>query len=303
MTPDDASGGAWAVSLDPPVLLPSRDAHVSIEFTPDRDVQARGVRAALIGTETYRYRRQETQFGADGKTHMETVEHTDHHEVGRLETTLAGPGLLAHGQPNRWNWQIHVPDLGPATFEGDVLRCEWQLSASVDISMRPDAGFQMPVHVPQPTALLRAGVLDTGEYGLFDEAPANVDAHPAQIRLAPVPICITEAFSGAVTIETAEPVPVQEVRLELRVQAQVTVSGGLEEEITISHGHLQTDGRQFGGPLATHPFTADAPMAWLPSVDLPHGRARATFHLILAQSWAPDIHYVRDVALCSTTTL
>jgi hypothetical protein len=40
--------------------------------------------------------------------------------------------------------------------------------------------------------------------------------------------------------------------------------------------------------------------AWLPSIDLPHGRARAEFHVILAQAWAPDIHYVRAVAVATT---
>jgi len=41
----------------------------------------------------------------------------------------------------------------------------------------------------------------------------------------------------------------------------------------------------------------------LPTIDLPHGRARAEFHVILAQAWAPDTHYVRDVAVATTTEL
>jgi len=169
--------------------------------------------------------------------------------------------------------------------------------------MARDAELVLPVRVAQPTALLRAGVVDAGQYALFAEAPANVDAHPAQIRLDPVPLDIGAAFRGTVTLETPEPVPVQEVRLELRVHARVTVHGGMEEEIVVARGHLQTDGGTFGGPLATHPFTADAPGAWLPTVDLPHGTGRAAFHVILARAWARDLHYVRDVALCSTTEL
>ena len=54
---------------------------------------------------------------------------------------------------------------------------------------------------------------------------------------------------------------------------------------------------------AVHCFTADAAGAWLPSVDLPHGRARGVFHVILARAWAQDIHYVRDVALATTREL
>lgn len=60
---------------------------------------------------------------------------------------------------------------------------------------------------------------------------------------------------------------------------------------------------QFGGPLVEHPFKAEASGAWLPSVDLPHGRSRGRFHVILAQEWAPDIHYVRDVAVATATEL
>ena len=42
---------------------------------------------------------------------------------------------------------------------------------------------------------------------------------------------------------------------------------------------------------------------WLPTIRLPHGRADAQFHVILAKAWAPDTHLVRDVAICSTTEL
>ncbi len=303
LDPTELSGGAWAATLDPPVLLPSRDARVVVIFTPDRALKTRGVRAALIGTETYRYRRSETTSGANGSMTTRTVERTATSEVGRLETALAGEGELAAGRPLQWEWTLHVPDLGPATFEGSVLRCDWELRVTVDRPMARDAELRLPVRVAQPSALLRAGVVDAGQYALFEEAPANVDAHPAQIRLQPVPLDIALPFRGGVTLETAEPVPVQEVRLELRVHARVTVAGGMEEEVVVAHGRLEADGGTFGGPMASHAFTADAPRAWLPTVDLPHGTARAAFHVILAKAWARDVHYIRDVALCSTTDL
>ncbi len=303
LDPTELSGGAWGATLDPPVLLPSRDARLVVTFTPEREMRTRGVRASLVGTETYRYRRTETTPGANGQSTTRTVERTGTEEVGRLEATFAPEGTLPAGRELRWEWSFHVPDLGPASFEGEVLRCDWELRVTVDRPMARDAELRLPVHVAQPTALLRAGVIDTGQYGLFEEAPVNVDARPAQVRLEPLPICVAQPYAGVVTIETAEAVPVQEVRLELRVHARVTVPGGMEEEICISRGHLEADGGAFGGPLASHPFTADAPDAWLPSVDLPHGTARAAFHVILARAWARDVHYVRDVALCSTTEL
>ena len=37
--------------------------------------------------------------------------------------------------------------------------------------------------------------------------------------------------------------------------------------------------------------------------NLPHGRGRARFHVILAQDWALDTHYQRDVAVATTAEL
>ena len=169
--------------------------------------------------------------------------------------------------------------------------------------MAGDARLEQAVHVAQPMALLRAGVVDTGAYGLFDEAPVNTDALPAQVKLAPVPVSLQAPFSGIFTVETGRPVRVQEVRLELRVKAEVTVSGGHHEEIVVWRGILAAATDNFGGPLAAYPFTAPSSGAWTPSIDLPHGRARGVFHVILAESMAPDTHYVRDVALATTTDL
>lgn len=293
----------WTVEVDPPVLLPGRNATVAVSYTPDRDHESRGATAVLRCIERYRYSRTETRTGANGAVTSHQVTKTGEEELARLETSLAGPGRFVRGQPQTWQFEVEVPPLGPATFEGEVLRCDWTLEAKVDIPMGLDDRIIHVVHVAQPTALLRAGVVATGQYGLFEEAPANVDALPAQIRLEPTPIRLTEPFAGSFTVETDEPIEVQEVRLELRVKAEVTVSGGHEEEILVGVGRLDADAGRFGGEFRTHRFNADAPGAWLPSVDLPHGRARGSFHVILARAWAPDIHYVREVALATTAEL
>jgi hypothetical protein len=210
---------------------------------------------------------------------------------------------MAAGQPLQWSLDLEAPGLGPATFEGEELRCDWILEAKVDLPMKQDERLETSVHMAQPTALLNAGVVATGQYGLFEEAPTNVDAFPAQVRLEPVPLCLLEPFAGSFTVETDEPIEVQEVRLELRVKVTGTSAGGRDEEILVQRGELEADGGRFGGAFAVHRFTADAAGAWLPSIDLPHGRARGVFHVILARAWAQDIHYVRDVALATTREL
>lgn len=297
--PLKTSGGEWAFQLDPQVLLPSRPVSVAVRYRPDRDHEVRGVRAVLRAVETYQYRRSE----GSGET-ARTVTRTGHDEVARLEVGLSGPASFRRGEEVRWEWTWDVPPLGPATFEGsDVLRCDWTLEVSADVAWGGDDRLVAPVRVAQPTALLRAGVVATGQYGLFEDAPVNVDAYPAQIRIDPVPISVAHPFVGELRVETAEPIEVQEVRMELRVHASCTERRGLSDELLVAHGRLASPTGTFGGPFASHPFTGDAPGIWTPSVDLRHGRARAEFHVILALAWAPDIHYVRDVALASTTEL
>lgn len=292
------SDARWAIQAEPPVLLPGRSVAVSLTYAPDRDIEARGVRAVLRCRERYRYSRTEGTGTSARRVTKTRVE-----ELARIEVQLAGPPRLVKGQPITWHCSFDVPGLGPATFEGDALRCDWTLEANIDLPMGLDPRVEETVHVAQPVALLRAGVVDTGQYGLFETAPVNLDALPAQIRLEPVPISLQSPFEGAITVEMAGKGEVQEVRLELRVVADVTVPGGHHDEIVAWRGVLQPGPGLFGGPLTEHPFTAEPVGAWLPSIDLPHGRARAEFHVILAQAWAPDIHYVREVAVATTAEL
>jgi hypothetical protein len=284
------------VQLDHPVLLPGHSVGASLTYTPDQDHDGRAVRASLRCRERYRYSRTE---GTGSAAHE--VTRTGEAELASIEVEVAGAQHFVRGQPVSWRVSFDVPDLGPASFEGEVLRCDWTLRANIDLPMALDPGFEQDVHVAQPMALLRAGVIDTGQFGLFETAPVNVDALPAQIRLDPVPISLQSPFEGAFTVEAGLEA-VQEVRVELRILSEVTVPGGHRDEIVAWRGVLAGPG-QFGGPLAEHPFKADAIGAWLPSVDLPHGRARGQFHVIRAQQWAPDTHYVRDVALATTTEL
>lgn len=288
----------WAVVLDPPVLLPGRSVAVSLTYTPDRDHEGRAVRALLRCTERYRYSRTE---GTGSTTHQ--VTRTGVEELARIEVKVADGQRFFHGQPVTWHVGFEVPALGPASFEGDALRCDWTVEANIDLPMGLDPRLVETVHVAQPVALLRAGVIDTGQFGLFEDAPVNLDALPAQIRLEPVPISLQSPFEGVFTVEMAGKATLQEVRLELRVLSEVNVYGGHHDEIVAWRGVLASGPAPFGGPLAEHPFRADASGAWLPSIDLPHGRARARFHVILAQEWAPDIHYERDVAVATTTEL
>ncbi|MEO8245593.1 MAG: hypothetical protein ABI622_00600 [Chloroflexota bacterium] len=287
------------MEVEPAVLLPSRPVACFIRYRPDSSFEAREVRAVLRAVETFQYRRSQQT----GET-TTTVTHTGHDEVVRAEAQLAGPMAFRAGEEVAWETGWELEHLAPPTFEGsDVLRCDWTLEISVDRALRMDERCVVPLKVAQPTALLRAGVVATGQYGLFEDAPVNIDANPAQIRLDPVPLSVAHPFSGELRLQTPEAIQVQEVRLELRVRTECTERGGLTDELLIASGRLDTPTGTFGGPFAEHPFSAPAPGVWTPSVDLRHGTARAQFHVILARAWAPDVHYVRDVALASSVDL
>ncbi|HET9344400.1 MAG TPA: hypothetical protein VFO05_01760, partial [Candidatus Limnocylindrales bacterium] len=176
----------------------------------------------------------------------------------------------------------------------------WRIEVKLDVpGFDPDVS--MDVVVLQPTALLRAGVVDVGQFALFPSADvAGADAR-GSIALDPVPLCIGAPFGGLLSVSTGRQ-KLQEVRLELRTRVEVTDVSGKEEDITLWSGRVAGEG-EFGGTEAAMAFDGALPDRWLPTIRLPHSRADGRFHVILAKAWAQDTHLVRDVAICSTVDL
>ena len=85
------------------------------------------------------------------------------------------------------------------------------------------------------------------------------------------PLCVGSPFRGRLDLEMGEPRKVQEVRLELRVRADVTVSGGRDETITVWVGQLAGEG-EFGGGAQSFEFAGQLPEMWLPTLETDHGR-------------------------------
>jgi len=293
------SGGGFELTLelDSDDLLPGRlvDGLLSIATSDGGDF--RGARVTLIGTETWRY--DQTTTDSQGNTRTET--HTAREDLPRIPVAVLGPTSVGAGQTREVPFQIPVPSLGPATFDGTELRVDWVLRAHLDVGgFDPDV--ELPVRVLQPTSLLRAGVVDVAQFALFDDADAAADDLRGSIRLEPAPLCVGAPFRGALTLTHGSARKVQEVRLELRVTAKATVSGGREETITLWSGRLADTG-EFGGEARDYPFEGALDERHLPTVRTPHGRADATFHVVIAVAWARDPHLVRDIAICSTTEI
>lgn len=292
-----SDGGVdFEVKLELTEVLPGRLVAGTVRMRFRGSKTVRGVVAALIATETWQWRQTTT----DGQGHTTTRTVTEHGELQRLPIQLAPAGSFADGETREFSLELPIPPLGPATFEATVSRLEWKLEVKLDVPGF-DPSIEVPIVVLQPTGLLRAGVIDVGQFALFPSAEATSDGSRAAIALDPVPLCIGQPFGGLLSIKTGTQ-RLQEVRLELRSKVKATVSSGLEEEITLWTGRVAGEG-EFGGGERAMAFDGTLAPRWLPTIRLPHGRADAQFHVILAKALARDTHLVRDVAICSTTEL
>ena len=292
-----SDGGVdFEVELERTEVLPGRLVEGSLRARFRDAKTVRGIVAALVATETWQWR----QTTNDGQGHTTTRTVTEHREQQRLPIQLAPAGSHGAGSTLEFALSLPIPPLGPATFEATVSRLTWKLEIKLDVPGF-DPSIEVDIVVLQPTGLLRAGVIDVGQFALFPSAEAASDGARAAIALEPVPLCIGAPFGGLLSISTG-PQKLQEVRLELRTKVKATVSNGLDEEITLWTGRVAGEG-EFGGADRAMAFDGTLAARWLPTIRLPHGRADAQFHVILAKALARDTHLVRDVAICSTTEL
>jgi hypothetical protein len=191
--------------------------------------------------------------------------------------------------------------MGPATLVAEDAGLDWTFEAKLDIEGGFDARVERAVVVAQPTALLRAGAVHVGEFALYESVDIAGEDVTASIKLEPMPLACGEPFSGRVELSLPSQAKLQEIRAELRVEVQATVSEGEHETITAWSDVLAPAGTYQGTVGLDVQGTLDARP--LPTVELPHGRAQATFHVILARALAMDTHLVRDVTTATTTEL
>ena len=295
---EGSSGGAdWHVELDRSILLPGRLVSGRLVIRAQRGIEARGVVVALIAEEHWRHR--VTRQGPNNTTTTQVV--TSREEVLREPVQVHGPLQLASGETWTATFEQPVPGMGPATLVADDAGLDWTFEAKLDIPGGLDSSIEHPVVVAQPTALLRAGAVHVGEFALYEQADSAADGIGGTIKLEPMPLVCGEPFTGRLELSIPGSVKLQEVRAELRVKVEATVSQGEEETITAWSGILAPAGT-YQGSLGLD-VTGSIDARPLPTVELPHGRAQATFHVILARAWALDTHLARDVTVASTSEL
>jgi hypothetical protein len=294
---ESSHGIDWAVELERADLLPGRIVRGRLRLTARDAFAADALRIGLTATEHWKH--EETYTDAQG--HVQTRIVTSHGEVVREPVVLLAPVSLTAGETRELAFEQPVPPLGPASLEADVAGVEWIFEAKLDVPGGFDSRTERVVTVHQPTALLRAGAVPVGEFALYDSADFADGEVSGSIELYPVPLVCGAPFRGRAIIKASGALKLQEIRAELRVDVEATVSGGQKETITAWEAVLLPEGT-LGGDR-TIEFEGQLPERPLPTVELLHGRTAARFELILAIAWAPDRHLVRDVAVATTAEL
>ncbi|NJD27328.1 MAG: hypothetical protein FIA92_03425 [Chloroflexi bacterium] len=293
-----SDGGVdWRLELDRDLLLPGRLVEGRVVARASRGVEARGVVVALIGKERWKHRVTRTDSEGHTTTHVVTSEE----EVRRVPVAVSGPVTLAAGETLDRTFELPVPPMGPASLLAEVARLEWRVEAKFDIEGGLDSSIEADVVVAQPSALIRAGAVHVGQFALFEGAEAASDDIAASISLEPAPLVCGAPFHGSLAIRAPGSRRLQEIRAELRLAVEATVQAGEREEITGWTGRLSDATELAGDP--TFEVAGALPTTPLPTIELPHARTQATFHVILAQAWARDPHLVRDVAIATTAEL
>jgi hypothetical protein len=290
----ESRGMTWHLELARSLLIPGFLVDGLVRIRGKNAIQARALVVGLVGVEHWRHRVQH----ADGQGHTSTQVVRTEAEPVREQMVLASPIALGPSELLERRFQLPVPTDGPASLDADDAGKTWVIEAKLDVEDSFDSAVEADVVVAQPTALLRAGAVRLGEYALYEEADASVNKVVATIRLEPMPLVCGEPFSGTPTLTPAGAMNLQEIRAELRIGVEATVSQGERETVTAWSGQLAPEGPLDGG--RTIELSGLLPARPLPSIELPHGRAAATIHVILARAFATDIHLVRDVAIATT---
>jgi len=289
-------GVEWQLELERTALIPGRLVAGRVTVTADNEVDARGLIVALRGEEHWQHRVTTRDAQGHVSTHVETERRDLVHEPVQVEDTVH----LAPGESRTWTFELPVPPLGPATLEAEVAGLDWTVEAKLDVPGGFDSLIEGSVRVVQPVALLRSGAVPVGEFALFPSADAADGEVTGAVALDPVPLCAGEPFTGCVTLHVPGTRRLQQLRAEIRVAVKATVSEGLEETIVAWSGVLP--GTELSGDQSIT-FSGRLDERALPTIELPHSRASATFHVILATAWAADPHLVRDVAIATTLEL
>ena len=296
-------GVDWDVQFagGPTALLPGGEVRGRARFTARRDIDSRGVIAALIGQAQWKV---QVSRRSGGQVETDAVWRSD--DLGRAETRLAGPAHYTNGQTSEVEFAFAVPPAAPPSVDTGVLRVTWELEVKLDVG-GVDPSANIPVRVAVPTAALRAAAATLG----LNALTPKTDTAEASIEVNPVPLIAGRPFTGVV--ESNE--PLKNARIEVKFAAEVTrgdgaLAGALQRDllnIGSERGESETKSIWVGEPKDVgsgprgrrYEFSGQLPADASPTVQLANGRTTATIDIVVSRRFMPDRHIVREIAIAT----
>jgi hypothetical protein len=298
-------GVDWTLQLEVPaaVYRPGEAVRGAVSLTPQRDIDTRALVISLIGTEQYRYVERVNSGG-----HVGSEDRVETDELARQDVPLGGAARLSAGQSISVPFQLVVPHAAPPSFQTRTLECTWKLEAKLDVGGR-DPSVERLVTILQPASALMAS---PGGVAVAPRSEGSRDGAPFAIWLEPVPLLLGAPFRG--TIDLARPLEGDDVRMELNVEVEAgggfgtgaslavaavlgTGRDNASETVAVWRGTVTPGGA--GAGWYRYTFSGTLPAQLVPTVELPHGRARASLQLVVSRRLRPDTRYAREVALAT----
>ena len=97
--------------------------------------------------------------------------------------------------------------------------------------------------------------MHVGEFALYESADVAADGVTGSIEFEPMPLVTGESFAGRIRLQVGDRLKLQEIRAELRVHVEATVSSGREETITAWSAVLAPEAEYLGS--LDLPFTGE----------------------------------------------
>jgi hypothetical protein len=283
-------------------VAPGGTVNATISLRPKSGIDARKVMAAVVGVEEYDYNEKEIHA-----TDSSTNRTTGTSELFRREVQLLGPGQIGGGEAKTASVQIPIPADALPSFETKILRVKWTLRAWVDVGGR-DPETEQRLIVPLTTAQLNPA--DAATMG--EQVQVAGGAGQVSFWAQPAPLRAGAPFSGA--IDTAAAIDLGSAHLELKLNVQTRMSGGVPGATLLAIGGLSSSaqdgindsqilwrGSLTGGGTngAWHRslFSGQVPLEPIVTAIYPHGAATALLDLVTSKRLRPDAHLTRPVAI------
>jgi hypothetical protein len=280
-----ATGGLWEVA-DPHQLiaLPNTRHVVGVSFTPDDTFIATSLRAVLRATEIWW-----DDGEADGHRMRRTA------VLAELPAHLDGPLSFVAGKSETWDLAFSLGGNAPSSGgDPEFVACEWILEFTIARRLRFDAKFVQPIIVGQPSARLKAGVIEESELSRAEESTAS--SGPVSVTFVPQPTPLNLASASRIDLAVRNggvPISGNGMRLEVYVRGRSTNGDAREwviwsETRTLSPLPLGVTQLRYNLPAVSEPCA---------DMDLPHGWYRGALRFIVDIPYGPDVVVGRDLCL------